>query len=86
MIEISESQWQPIETAPLGAKGVSWMMLAYGPKGDQSVSEGMRWGDKFFASGTFHKPCEFGDRPFRFKEIEVFPTHWMPLPSVPEEQ
>ena len=74
--------WQPIETAPEGKVGYSWMLLAWGPEEDQSVSHGMRWGDRFFATGTFH--CLGKDKRFEFREIEIKPTHWMPLPAAPE--
>lgn len=73
--------WLPIETAPKGAKGIAWMQLAWGPDGDQSVGDGMRIGEKFYASGTFY--CMGKEKPFEFREIEVSPTHWMPRAAAP---
>lgn len=73
--------WRPIETAPKGAKGVAWMLLAWGPEGDQSVGDGMRIGDKFYASGTFYRMDQ--EKKLEFREIEVLPTHWMPIPPAP---
>ncbi|KRG49312.1 DUF551 domain-containing protein [Stenotrophomonas beteli] len=77
-------QWQPIETAPVGknADGVTWLFLAWGPEGDQSVGEGFRWRDKWFAGATFY--CAGQERKYEIRETEISPTHWMPLPSVPE--
>jgi hypothetical protein len=74
-------EWQPIETAPTGAKGYAWMLLAWGPDEDKSVSNGMRCGDRFFAAPSFY--CMGQERQFQQREIEVFPTHWMPLPDAP---
>lgn len=74
--------WQPIETAPKGAKGYAWMMLAWGPEGDQSIGKGMRWGDRFFAAGDFY--CLGQEKKFELREIEIHPTHWMPLAAPPE--
>ncbi|WP_156379250.1 hypothetical protein [Rhizobium sp. Root149] len=75
--------WQPIETALVGAKGVSWMLLAYGPEDDQSVSVGMRFNDQYFAAGIFYKGGGYNQRQFEFREHEVSPTHWMPYPEAP---
>ncbi|VVE33927.1 hypothetical protein [Pandoraea commovens] len=80
-VTFDASQWQPIETAPRGAKGVCWMLLAWGPEDDQTTGNGMRIGDRYFAAGSFF--CIGGDKPFEFREIEVSPTHWMPLPAAP---
>lgn len=77
------NEWQPIETAPKGARGIAWMMLAYGPEGDQSVSVGLRFNDQFFAAGTFYNGGPFDGRQFNFREHEVAPTHWMPLHAAP---
>jgi hypothetical protein len=82
MSDAAPEGWQPIETAPKGAKGYSWMNLAWGPEGDQSAGIGMRWGDRFFAVGTFY--CLGQQKQYEFREIEVNPTHWMPLPDAPD--
>jgi hypothetical protein len=76
-----EAEWQPIETAPRGAKGYAWMHLAWGPEHDQSTSVGMRYGDKFYASASFY--CLGRDKQYEFRETEVSPTHWKPLPTPP---
>lgn len=52
-----------------------------GPEDDQTTGTGMRIGDQYFAAGSFF--CHGGDKPFEFREIEVSPTHWMPLPAAP---
>lgn len=73
--------WQPIETAPRGANGYTWMDLAWGPEGDQSCGTGMRWGDRFFAAGVFH--CLGQEKRYEIREVEVQPTHWRLGPGVP---
>jgi hypothetical protein len=78
---LRKDAWQPIETAPSGAKGYCWMNLAWGPEGDVSTGIGMRWGDRFFAAGSFY--CLGHEKRYEFREIEVKPTHWMPLPEAP---
>lgn len=83
-VTFDASQWQPIETAPRGAKGICWMLLAWGPEEDQATGNGMRIGDRYFAAGSFF--CIGGDKPFEFREIEVSPTHWMPLPAAPTDE
>lgn len=82
---MSTGQWQPIETAPItkNPDGLIWLMLAFGPEGDQSIGHGFRWRDKWFAAATFY--CLGQDRKYELREIEVQPTHWMPLPAPPGE-
>lgn len=80
--EQAAQQWMPIETAPTGATGYAWMMLAWGPEQDKSTGVGMRDGEKFYASATFY--CLGRDKQYEFREIEVRPTHWMPLPAAPQ--
>lgn len=76
------SEWQPIETAPKGANGYAWMFLAWGPEEDKSTGKGMWCVDRFIACATFHA---MGKTPaFEFRQIEVSPTHWMPLPEPPQ--
>ena len=78
-------KWQSIETAPKGAKGIAWMLLAYGPEDDRSVSIGLRFHNTFFAAGTFYRGGPFDERQFELRECEVDPTHWMPVPDAPPE-
>jgi hypothetical protein len=75
--------WQPIETAPRGAKGYCWMNLAWGPEGDLSTGVGMRWGDRFFAAASFY--CLGREKKYEFREVEVRPSYWMPLLSAPAQ-
>lgn len=76
------NEWMPIETAPKGANGYAWMLLAWGPEDDKSVSKGMWCVDRFIAYGTFYA---IGKTPaFECRQIEVKPTHWMPLPEPPK--
>ena len=77
----AENEWQPIETAPKGANGYAWMLLAWGPEHDQSTGTGMRDGEEFYAAETFY--CLTQIKRFEFREIKVKPTHWMPLPKPP---
>lgn len=86
LAEREHSQWHGISGAPKGARGTSWMLLAYGPEGDQSVSVGLRFHDKFYAAGTFYVGGRFDERQFALKEHEVTPTHWMPLPAAPKAE
>jgi hypothetical protein len=76
-------QWQPIDSAPKGANGLAWMLLAYGPADEQTVGVGMRFHDQFFAASTFYKGGPAGERQYIFRENEVHPSHWMPLPAPP---
>lgn len=78
----SGDAWQPIETAPKGKNGVSFMMLANGPEDDQSVSIGMQIDGKFYAGSVFY--CLGNkEKPFEIREHKVQPTHWMPMPDTP---
>jgi hypothetical protein len=80
---LRKSEWQPIETAPTGAKGMAWMLLAYGPEGDQTTGMGMRFHDKFYAASSFYVGGHFESRQYQFREHEVHPTHWMEVPALP---
>ena len=81
--------WQPIETAPKGVehngkKAMSWMMLSWPDgEGGYHVESGMRVGDQFFAAPTFYSGGPFDGKQYTLREVEVFPTHWMPLPAPP---
>lgn len=81
---IASAGWQPIETAPNGARGYAWMMLAWGAEDDPHVAAGMRCGDKFFAAATFY--CLGQEKQYEMREIEAHPTHWMPLPAAPKPE
>ena len=92
VVRMREATWQPIETAPKGvprvkgASGVYWMTLAWpDDEGGVSTGSGMRVNDKFYSSGVFYCGGPLDGKQYHFKEIEVFPTHWMPLPTPPEE-
>lgn len=80
------ADWHDISTAPKGERGIAWMLLAYGPHDDQSVGVGMRFQDQFFAASTFYVGGPAGGRQYSFREHEVFPTHWMPLPGLPGKE
>lgn len=74
--------WQPIETAPRGANGIAFMTLAWGTEGDQSIGQGMRIDDDFYAVGVFY--CLGNkEKPFELRETKVTPTHWQPAPEPP---
>lgn len=86
-------EWQPIETAPrgtprvTGAKGYSWMLLAIpDDEGGFHCVNGMRCGDSFYAALTFHCGGPWDGKQVHLREIEVSPTHWMPLPSPPDHR
>jgi len=78
-------EWQPIETAPVGLNpaGAFWCLLAYGPADDQSISHGFRWHGKWYAAGTFYRLGQ--ERLYELREVEVHPTHWMPMPELPAD-
>jgi len=81
-------KWQPIETAPSGVardgkKPMAWMLLAWPDgEGGYNSGSGMRAGDQFFAAATFYTGGPFDGKQFTMREIEVSPTHWMPMPIV----
>lgn len=84
--------WQPIETAPEGtpkkpgAKSYCWMMLAIPDEdGGYHTVSGIRCGDSFFASLTFYRGGAWDTRQLHLKEVQVYPTNWMPLPAPPQE-
>lgn len=78
------NEWQTIDTAPKGAKGYSWMLLAWGPDEDKNTGWGMRWNDQFFSAPSFY--CMGQERKYQQREIEIYPTHWMPLPPPPTDR
>lgn len=83
-------EWQPIETAPkgtprkAGCRSYKWMILAVpDDDGGHNVVSGMNCDGEFFASLTFHRGGSWETRQFHAKEVQVYPTHWMPLPEPP---
>jgi len=82
--KIDDGGWHPIDSAPEGANGIAFMMLAYGPADDQSVGIGMRFHDQYFAAGAFYVGGPASGRQFAFREHEVRPTHWKPIPLAPQ--
>lgn len=88
-VSVEAAGWQPIETAPQGVSnggklGVTWMMLAVpDDEGGFNCLSGMRVGDKFYAAMTFYCGGPFDGKQFEKREVEVNPTHWMPLPDPP---
>ncbi len=83
--------WQPIETAPRGVEvggnnAVSWMVLAW-PDGDGGYhrQSGMMVGEKFYAAPAFYIGGRRGGKHYELREIEIFPTHWMPDPPPPAD-
>lgn len=75
--------WKPIETAPEPKGDFFFCHLAWGPDDDKSTGDGFRWNGRWFAAGVFHRIGQ--ERRFEIREIEVRPTHWMPLPAAPTE-
>jgi len=83
--------WQPIETAPRGVEvggnnAVSWMVLAW-PDGEGGYhrNSGMMVGEKFYAAPAFYIGGWHGVKHYALREIEIFPTHWMPDPPPPAD-
>ena len=66
-------EWQPIETAPEGGRGI----LIYVP--ENRCIYGAYWS----SYSTGYGWCVFGGG---FREHLQRATHWMPLPSPPKEQ
>lgn len=75
--------WQPIETAPRGANGISFMLLAWGVQGDQCTGQGMRIDDDFYTAAVFYCLGKT-KKPFELRETKITPTHWQPSPKPPE--
>lgn len=77
------SGWQPIATAPRGAKGQAWMRLAWGEGEDQYTGDGYRQDDKFYACAWFYQLGQ--PKKFASRDIEVQPTHWQPHDGPPTD-
>jgi hypothetical protein len=67
--------WRPIAEAPEVAGDFFFCRVAWGPPGDMSTADAMRWQGRWFAASVFHAPG--AARRFCFLEHEVFPTHYM---------
>lgn len=74
--------WQPIETAPRGANGISFMLVMWGPEGDENCGYAIQIDGRFFASAVYFCSGRKA-KPFEIRETEVNPTHWMPLSNPP---
>lgn len=78
------SEWNEISTAPKNDNSDYFSCIAaWGPAGDQSTGCAMRFKDRWFAAAQFYVGGRFDTRRYGFKELEIFPTHWMPSPEVP---
>ncbi|MDH1266742.1 DUF551 domain-containing protein [Rhizobium pusense] len=78
--------WQDIGTAPTEKGNCFFCQLAWGPENDRSIGDGFRWNGRWFAVGTFYKGGRFDECQYEKRQIEVQPTHWMPLPAAPAKQ
>lgn len=70
-------EWQPIETAPKGPLGVIQMLLCHSEKG--WIRMGRFYGEigRWYYSGTNERS--------QWAQVEGDePTHWMPLPKLPQ--
>ena len=76
-----EAAWLPIESAPKGVNGISWMQLARVDGEETFTWSGMYCRGKFYAAGVF---CSSGEVPFEFRQHEVHPTHWRQDPAGPK--
>lgn len=75
--------WQPIETAP-EAKGKYFFCRLACQNGDEfSTGDGFRWDGKWFAAALFYKGGIFDERQYEYRQIQVNPAHWQPLPAPP---
>ena len=78
-------EWQEIDTAPTNDRSDYFSCyVAWGPDDDQSTGDAMRYKGKWFAAGQFYVGGEHDQRQYKFKELEISPTHWMPTPEVPK--
>ncbi len=66
-----KSEWQPIETAPRNWTGI----ILYDPVCDPEVFQG------YYSEPDGGDDCWMEDQGMGSEQ--VFPTHWMPLPSPP---
>lgn len=83
---LSAQGWRTMESAPKGVGGYNWMLLLHGDRDDPTMSVGMRYGDRYFAASTFYVGGPANQRQYAFREVEIVPFGWMPLPAAPTAQ
>ena len=84
-------EWQPIETAPKdGSEIIGVYSNDYGYLDKPTVYgpwtcrfERNKWMASHDGIGVIEYMSDFGTE---YKEAEMDPTHWMPLPEPPKEQ
>jgi hypothetical protein len=70
---VSEQEWQPIETAPMNGKPV--LLFARSIHATAPIRMVGWW-----IYGQGWQECAFAPN----HPVGVIPTHWMPLPAIPE--
>ncbi|MGQ8632313.1 hypothetical protein ACUTJJ_12630 [Agrobacterium sp. DKPNP3] len=80
------ARWQDISTAPKVKENYFFCRLAWGPENDRSTGDEFRWNGRWFAVGTFYKGKRFDECQYEMRQIEVQPSHWMPLAAAPAKQ
>lgn len=80
------AEWQDISTAPNCVGAYLFCRLAWRNGNDICTGDGFRWGDKWFATGTFYKGGRFDECQYEMRQIEVMPTHWMESTQSPAAQ
>ena len=86
MREIKPGEWQPIESAP---KDGTWL-LGINNRGNQAViiwaEDAVNWIGEGLSSGWIHPFSDMRLSPFWNGACGSEPTHWMPLPSPPNQR
>lgn len=93
MTETLQGEWQPIETAPRDGSAILIYQAEYDVGGEREHERqkmgGIEWSgspnrapfdDERYAIGYWRPWGGWGNR----NSSRVHPTHWMPLPSVPD--
>jgi len=78
--------WQTIETAPKSDGKYFFCDLAWGPEEDKTTARGFRWNEKWFACPVFYRSASSVECQVEMRQIEVIPTHWIPLPPAPQQK